>query len=71
MYIDLSPDEKALRDQLRTYFAEIITPDLLAEVQGSEGGGPLYTRALKRMGADGLLVVCWPEYYGGRAPPAM
>ncbi|HUQ03867.1 MAG TPA: acyl-CoA dehydrogenase family protein [Kofleriaceae bacterium] len=71
MYIDLSPEEKTLRDELRTYFAELITPDLLAEVQGTEGGGPLYTKALEQMGADGWLGIGWPKEYGGRARPAM
>ena len=71
MYIDLSPDEKALRDELRGYFAALITPDLLAEVQGTDGGGPLYTKALRQMGADGWLGIGWPTEYGGRARPAM
>jgi len=71
VYIDLSPDEKALRDELRGYFAALITPDLLAEVQGTDGGGPLYTKALRQMGADGWLGIGWPTEYGGRARPAM
>jgi 3-oxocholest-4-en-26-oyl-CoA dehydrogenase alpha subunit len=71
VYIDLSPDEKALRDELRAYFADLITPELLTEVQGTDGGGPLYTKALKQMGADGWLGIGWPKEYGGRARPAM
>jgi alkylation response protein AidB-like acyl-CoA dehydrogenase len=71
VYIDLSPDEKTLRDQLRAYFADLITPELLSEVQGTDGGGPLYTKALRQMGADGWLGIGWPEEYGGRARPAM
>jgi alkylation response protein AidB-like acyl-CoA dehydrogenase len=71
VYIDLSPDEQALRDQLRAYFAELITPELVSEVQGTDGGGPLYTKALKQMGADGWLGVGWPTEYGGRARPAL
>src|SRR5690606_15537094 len=65
VYIDLTPDERALRDELRAYFAELITPDLLTEVQGTDGGGPLYTKALRRMGADGWLGIGWPAEYGG------
>jgi alkylation response protein AidB-like acyl-CoA dehydrogenase len=71
VYIDLTPDEKALRDQLRAYFAELITPEVLAEVAGTEGGGPLYTQVLQRLGADGWLGVGWPTEWGGRARPAI
>jgi alkylation response protein AidB-like acyl-CoA dehydrogenase len=71
MYIDFTPDERALRDQLRGYFSELITDDVLAEVAGTEGGGPLYTRVLRRLGADGWLGVGWPVEFGGRARPAI
>jgi alkylation response protein AidB-like acyl-CoA dehydrogenase len=71
MFIDFSPEERALRDQLRAYLAELITDELLAEVQGTEGGGPLYTKALKQLGADGWLGIGWPVEVGGRARPAI
>src|SRR5262245_18029000 len=71
MYIDYLPDERALRDQLRAYFAELITPEVLTEVQGSDGGGPLYTNVLRRMGTDGWLGIGWPREFGGRARPAI
>jgi alkylation response protein AidB-like acyl-CoA dehydrogenase len=71
MFIDLTSEERAVRDHLRAYLAELITDELLAEVQGTEGGGPLYTKALKQLGADGWLGVGWPVEYGGRARPAI
>jgi alkylation response protein AidB-like acyl-CoA dehydrogenase len=71
MYIDLTPEERAVRDHLRAYLADLITDELLAEVQGTEGGGPLYTKALKQLGKDGWLGVGWPVEYGGRARPAI
>ena len=47
MYIDLTPELRALRDELRTYFEKLMTPELLAELSsGGEGGGPQYRRAL-------------------------
>lgn len=70
MYLAFTQDEIALRDQLRAYFAELITPEVLGEVAGTDGGGPLYTRVLKRLGADGWLGVGWPKEFGGRARPA-
>jgi alkylation response protein AidB-like acyl-CoA dehydrogenase len=71
MYIDYTPAEKALKAELRAYFLELVTPELLDEVSGSEGGGPLYTKALRRMGADGWLGIGWPVEVGGRARPAI
>jgi len=66
MYVDLTPEQTAFQDELREYFAGMMTPELVEEIRGSEGGGPLYRQALRRMGADGLLGVGWPKEYGGR-----
>lgn len=67
MYIDLTPELRELRDELRTYFAKLMTPELVAELSaGGEGGGPEYRRAMKKMGADGWLGIGWPEEYGGQ-----
>jgi alkylation response protein AidB-like acyl-CoA dehydrogenase len=71
MFIDFSPEERALRDRLRGYLAELITDELLAEVAGTEGGGPLYTKALRQLGADGWLGIGWPVEFGGQARPAI
>jgi alkylation response protein AidB-like acyl-CoA dehydrogenase len=71
MYIDLTPEERAVRDHLRAYLAELVTPEVLAEVQGTDGGGPRYTRVLKQLGQDGWLGVGWPVEYGGRNRPAI
>lgn len=69
MYIDYTPEQAKLKQDLRAYFAEIVTDDVLAEVAGTEGGGPLYTEALRRMGRDGWLGIGWPKELGGRARP--
>jgi hypothetical protein len=67
MHIDLSPEQLRLRDELRAYFAKMMTPELVAEVTGGgEGGGPLYTKALQQMGRDGWLGIGWPKEYGGQ-----
>jgi alkylation response protein AidB-like acyl-CoA dehydrogenase len=66
MYLDYTPEQSAFRDHLREYFARMMTPALEAEIKGSEGGGPLYQVALRRMGADGLLGIGWPKEYGGQ-----
>ena len=50
MYLDLTPEQKAFRDQLREYLARLVTPELLEEMRGSEGGSPGFRRALRQMG---------------------
>ena len=71
MYIDYTPEEKKMRDELRAYFREIVTDDVIAEVSSSDGGGPLYTQVMKRLGVDGWLGVGWPKEFGGRERPAI
>ncbi len=71
MYIDYTPAERALQDELRAYLHRHVTEEVLAEVAGTEGGGPLYTKVLRQMGADGWLGIGWPREFGGRARPAI
>jgi alkylation response protein AidB-like acyl-CoA dehydrogenase len=68
--IELSPEQRAFRDELRRYFERLIAPqidELQREMRDRlEGGGPTYRRLLRQMGADGLLGVGWPVEYGGQ-----
>src|SRR5690349_7941544 len=66
MYIDYTAEQQRLRDELRAYFGGLVTPEYQAELAETEGGGPLYTKALRRLGADGWLGVGWPKDYGGK-----
>jgi alkylation response protein AidB-like acyl-CoA dehydrogenase len=68
MNIQFTPEQLALRDELRTYFAQLMTPELRAECERDmgEGGGPLWREALRQMGRDGWIGVGWPESWGGR-----
>jgi len=66
MYIDFTAEQKALRDELREYFSALMTPELEAEVSVGEGGGPLFRRALRKLGSDGWLGIGWPPEYGGQ-----
>ncbi|HKA31400.1 MAG TPA: acyl-CoA dehydrogenase family protein, partial [Candidatus Binatia bacterium] len=66
VFIDLTAEQYALRDRIRDYFGSIVTPEYEAELAVTEGGGPHYMRALRRMGADGWLGIGWPTEYGGQ-----
>ena len=66
MYLDYTPEQEALREELRAYFARLVTPEYQAELAESEGGGALYHQVVRQLGADGWLGVGWPPEYGGQ-----
>jgi alkylation response protein AidB-like acyl-CoA dehydrogenase len=65
MFIDLTADQRALRDELRAYFAALLTSAERAELL-TERHGAVYRDVARRMGRDGWLGVGWPARYGGR-----
>src|SRR5216117_2013217 len=48
MHLDYTPEQQALREELRAYFARLVTPEYQAELAGTEGGGPLYLKTVER-----------------------
>ncbi|MFN8599751.1 MAG: acyl-CoA dehydrogenase family protein [Candidatus Binatia bacterium] len=66
MYIAYTPEEEALRDELRAYFAKLMTPEVEAEVANGDTGGPHCLEAVRKMGRDGWLGIGWPKEYGGQ-----
>lgn len=65
MFIELSAEQRALRDELRSYFSGLVTPAEEAEMLVNRHGDA-YRTVVKRMGADGKLGVGWPKEYGGQ-----
>jgi 3-oxo-4-pregnene-20-carboxyl-CoA dehydrogenase beta subunit len=65
MFIDLTARQAALRDELRGYFAGLLSPAERAELL-TERHGAVYRDVVRRMGRDGWLGVGWPAAYGGR-----
>jgi alkylation response protein AidB-like acyl-CoA dehydrogenase len=59
-------EQQALRDELRTYFSTLVTPEIQAEAAEGEMGGPKSIAAVRQMARDGWLTVGWPKEYGGR-----
>ena len=68
MRVAYSDEQIALRDELRTYFARVLTPELRAELgpRPGEQMGPAYRRVVRQMGQDGWLGLGWPKEYGGQ-----
>jgi 3-oxocholest-4-en-26-oyl-CoA dehydrogenase alpha subunit len=65
MIIDYTDQQKALRKELRTYFAKLIKPEYREPLRAAEGGD-LYKGLIRQMGRDGWLALGWPKEYGGR-----
>jgi len=65
VFIDLTPEQLALRDELRAYFAGLMSAPERAELR-TDRHGAVYHDVVRRMGSDGWLGVGWPAEYGGR-----
>ncbi|MCC6763922.1 MAG: acyl-CoA dehydrogenase family protein [Deltaproteobacteria bacterium] len=68
MHLDFTPEQHALRRQIRDYYRTLFTPELRAALDAEiqDCGGPVYRQVVGRMGADGWLGIGWPKEYGGQ-----
>ena len=74
MQLSFTPEQEALRQQLRDYFKTLMTPALKAELNQDfkhEGGGPLWRAAMKQLGSDGWIGLGWEKAYGGQEKSAI
>jgi alkylation response protein AidB-like acyl-CoA dehydrogenase len=72
MELGFTPEQEALRAQLRAYFGELLTPEVreaLTTTDGEYGDGSAYRDVVRRMGRDGWLTLGWPKdsYGAGRS----
>ena len=66
MYIGYSEEHEALRRELRAYYDQLLTPEIVDELAHSEGVGPVARQVVRQMAADGWLGIGWPTEYGGQ-----
>ena len=69
MDLTYTPEQDRLREELRGYFAGLMTPErraALTTAEGEYGNGAAYRQVVRELGRDGWLVLSWPEEYGGR-----
>ncbi|MFD4194402.1 MULTISPECIES: acyl-CoA dehydrogenase family protein [Amycolatopsis] len=74
MRISYTPEQDRLRDELRDYFARLMTPErreALAGDGGEYGDGKAYKEIVRELGRDGWLAIGWPEEWGGQARPML
>jgi len=68
MRIAYTPEQQELRDRLREYFAELMTPERREQLHaegGEYGDGTAYREIVRDLGAHGWLTMSWPTEYGG------
>jgi 3-oxocholest-4-en-26-oyl-CoA dehydrogenase alpha subunit len=73
MHIAYTPAQERLRQELRAYFAILMTDEVRASLaEGTDyGDGEAYRQVVRQLGKDGWLTLSWPAEYGGRGGTMM
>ncbi len=66
MYVGYSKEHEALRDELRDYYAGLITPETESELRKGEGIDDYSKSVWKQMATDGWCGLGWPAEFGGK-----
>ncbi|MDP9849301.1 acyl-CoA dehydrogenase family protein [Streptosporangium lutulentum] len=64
MLIDLTPEQKRLRGELREYFGACLTDEDRKRI-ATDPFGQVYMEHCRNLGRDGKLGLGWPKEYGG------
>ncbi len=67
MFLDYTAGQRELSRELRTYLAELMTPQVREAIAGDSGH--VYREVVRRLGRDGWLGLGWPGEYGGQDRP--
>jgi alkylation response protein AidB-like acyl-CoA dehydrogenase len=67
MHVAYTAEQQRLREELRAYFAGLMTPSLRAALDGDGeyGDGGAYKEVVRQLGRDGRLALGWPVEHGG------
>jgi alkylation response protein AidB-like acyl-CoA dehydrogenase len=71
MHIGYNQQQEALREELRAYYAKLLTPEVVAELATAGAVGPVVRKVVRQMGEDGWLGIGWPKEYGGQGRSAI
>src|SRR6266567_3355068 len=69
MRIAYTPEQERLRQELRAYFAGLMTAEVRSALAGGEdddGNAEAYRAVVRQLGRDGWLALGWPAEHGGR-----
>jgi 3-oxocholest-4-en-26-oyl-CoA dehydrogenase alpha subunit len=71
VFLDYTPEQLALRKQLREYFAELVTPELRVALGNRGENAELFRPLVRKLGEAGWLGIGWPTEYGGQGRSAV
>jgi 3-oxocholest-4-en-26-oyl-CoA dehydrogenase alpha subunit len=71
VYIGYTEEQEQLRQELRSYYANLLTPEVEEKLSHDHGTGPTMKQVVRQMGEDGWLGVGWPKEWGGRGLTAI
>jgi alkylation response protein AidB-like acyl-CoA dehydrogenase len=71
MYIAYTEEQEALRKELRAYYEELLTPEIVEALHVGHGTGETMRAVVRQMAADGWLGIGWPVEYGGQGRSAI
>ena len=71
MHLAYTDEQRQLRDELRSYFANLMTPELRESLNTGEMEGEPYREMVRQLGRDGMLGLSWPKEYGGQGRDAL
>ena len=71
MEIGYTPEQEAMRTELRAYYENLLDADTVAELSHSHGIGPAMRRVWKQMCSDGWAGIGWPKEWGGQGRSAI
>jgi alkylation response protein AidB-like acyl-CoA dehydrogenase len=71
VFLDYTPEQRALRAELRAYLAELMSPEVRESIGSPGEGSEAFRPAVRKLGKDGWLGLGWPKEYGGQGRPAI
>jgi 3-oxocholest-4-en-26-oyl-CoA dehydrogenase alpha subunit len=68
MRVAYTREQRALRDEVRAYFHDLLPGEVRAELGPNIGEhqGPRFREVVRQLGKDGWLGIGWPKEYGGQ-----
>ncbi len=66
MEIGYTPEQEALRGELRNYYEKLLDDETVEELSHGHGIGEATKRVWKQMCSDGWSGLSWPKEYGGQ-----